>query len=737
MYLEPAVIILVAIAIGITLFCLCYSIKNKKETIETQKRKINSLNSNLQDKKQELSERKRDLEYYKAKIADQDKQIRALNLKIDKLTEALISSQHYIEEKEAELSEMQSTVSEQKIEIEKLQNDVNFYSDITAASQDLNDNDDTTDVKLSDLDEEQRAAFDLMMNTDQNLFITGKAGTGKSALLRVFARETTKCILKVAPTGIAAVNINGSTLHSAFGYDNLVKLSYDHIKYIEQLHLNSDKQRVLKNVRTIIIDEISMVRSDILEKVDRILKIITGSDSPFGGKQMIFFGDIFQLPPIADKDERHYLTDAFEGIHFFNSFAYKNGNFKFIELTVNHRQNGDERFFDILNKIREGKVSATELDVINERTSFSEDELRVVTRLFSKKADAEAFNQMKLKQSLGREFVSKAQIIFPQDGKYPKKDCGKFEMNFPVTEILKLKKGSLVMFVKNNGDKWANGTLGIVSDIYEDKLRVSIDSIEHDVYPTEFEQLEARYEKGEITYKTVCAIRQYPVVLAYAMTIHKSQGQTYGKVACDLSDCFAPGQAYVALSRVKSLKGLYLLNEAHKSQIMVDTAANDFYKMNKCSSRYTYYKQLHYALKSHLMNVITAPLPESIPQPPSKPIVSPSHIPFNPPLPTLQEDIETYKASGTAPFNIQELCKDEKGQNKYRKACNGSFEIIEKSPYKYKVRSCKSNEEYWVSFRECSCESNRHEHRPCKHMLWLAYTHGLIPAYTDASVQDN
>lgn len=478
-----------------------------------------------------------------------------------------------------ELKSEKSSGIEKSKEIENLKKDIAFFSDIKGASQDLNAAEADADISLEDLDDEQRAAFDLMINTNENMFITGKAGTGKSALLSVFSKETKKTVLRLAPTGIAAMNVRGVTLHSAFGYDNLVSLPYDHIHY-ETLKLNSDKQRVLDIATTVIIDEISMVRADILEKVDRILKVIMKNEEPFGGKQMLLFGDLFQLPPIASKDERLYLNDVFGGIHFFNSFAYKNGGFRFIELTVNHRQNGDERFFGILNDIREGTVSEDQLDVINERASFDASELRVVTRLFPKKADAEEFNRMKLNESIGREFISKAKVLFPEDGKYPVRGYGSFDMNFPVTENLKLKKGSLVMFVKNNGDKWANGTIGIVSEIRGEILRISVNKEELDVFPTEFEQLEAKYENGKIAYHTVCKISQYPVVLAYAMTIHKSQGQTYGKIACDVSDCFAPGQAYVALSRVKALNGLFLLNKVYKSQIHVDTAVNDFY--NQC-----------------------------------------------------------------------------------------------------------------------------------------------------------
>ncbi len=579
-------------------------------------------------------------------VSTQDRLLKRLSQNIDQLTKSLNVAQN-----RAETAEKRA---------DQLQKDVAFYSDIKAASEGLNDAEEELDITLDNLDAEQRAAFDLMTETNENLFITGKAGTGKSALLKVFAKETSKCVLKLAPTGIAAINVRGTTLHSAFGFDNLVKLEYDQISE-KSIKLNSDRLRVLKNAVTIIIDEISMVRSDSFEKIDRILKVINGNDLPFGGKQMILFGDLFQLPPIAKREERRYLNDTFGGIYFFNAQAYDSGRFRFVELTVNHRQTADQGFFNILNNIREGTVTDAELDQINSRADFDPNDLRVATRLFAKKEDVEKFNRECLEQSNAPEFVSTARILYPEDGIYPHNGNGQFETNFPISERLRLKKGSLVMFVKNNGDKWANGTIGLVSQIFDDRLQVSVNNEEYDVFPTEFEELEAKYEKGRITYQVICKVSQYPVVLAYAMTIHKAQGQTYGKIACDVSDCFAPGQAYVALSRVKRLEGLFLLRKVYRGQIQVDSNINKFYVKNK----------------------------------------------------------------------IQSKSPDEKTAEKFRRAQEASFEIVDREGTSYRIRSGKNI--YLTNSDRCTCSAFKYDPNrstsPCKHMIWLAYHTGVLPSY--------
>lgn len=427
------------------------------------------------------------------------------------------------------------------------------------------------------LDDEQKEAFNTMMNTDHNMFITGKAGTGKSFLLRLFVRANSKKkVVLLAPTGISAINIDGATIHTAFGYKNLVNASLEELEQ-GKLQLNSNKRKVLEKVDTIVIDEISMVRADTFEKMDRILKQIMQNDKLFGGKQMILFGDLFQLPPITKSEEYRFLNDRFGGIYFFNSDAYKAGNFNFIELSINHRQKDDEPFFNLLNRIREGKVGNQDLAVLNSRTNYSEEDLRRVIRLFPRKDEAESVNREELEKINAKLYEYEAKVI------YTKSNMTKTmkENTFPISKTLKLKLGALIMMVANDTEKrWANGTLGIVSGLGDDFIKVNINGVEYSLSPYEFEEQEAIYKNGRIQYETIYKVEQYPLVLAYAITIHKSQGMTYQQVACDISHCFSPGQAYVALSRCSSLSGLYLLNSVNSDILSVDQDIKEFYLSN-------------------------------------------------------------------------------------------------------------------------------------------------------------
>lgn len=423
------------------------------------------------------------------------------------------------------------------------------------------------------LDEEQKQAFAIMNTTDENIFITGKAGTGKSFLLDVFVRATKKRTLKLAPTGIAALNIGGTTLHSTFGYGNLENISLEEISPAT-IRLKSEKQMVLKAVDTIIIDEISMVRVDLFDKIDKLLRIINKSAKPFGGKQVIVFGDLFQLPPIANKQEKKYLSDYYGGIFFFCSNAYKNGQFQFIELSTNHRQKDDQKFYEILNRMREGKINQTDIDMLNKRYISDRSKLRRVLTLFPKKIEAERLNREELMKIEAKEYVYKAKIIFnAKSNQNPV-----LESAFPITDELRLKRGALIMMVANDPEKrWVNGSMGIIHSLGDDFINVVIDGTKYEVKPFMFTEKEAIYEHGRIEYNDILQVEQYPIILAYAITIHKSQGMTYKNVACDISNCFAPGQSYVALSRCSSMDGLYLLDYIKESQMKVDMKILDFY----------------------------------------------------------------------------------------------------------------------------------------------------------------
>lgn len=425
------------------------------------------------------------------------------------------------------------------------------------------------------LDEEQKAAYLMMEKGDENFFITGKAGTGKSFLLRMFERGTKKNILKLAPTGIAALNIGGTTLHSIFGFNNLEKLDISDISQ-KSIMLSDEKQMVLKKADTIIIDEISMVRVDTFDKINKILQIVNNTDRLFGGKQVILFGDVFQLPPIASKDEERFLKEKYGSMYFFDSQAYKDGKFAFIELKTNHRQEGDEIFFEILNRIREGKLLEQDFDLINKRVVNDTDTLRRIVRLYPRRQEAEAVNNSELEKIPAKEYSYRAVIEINKNNQ-----SVSVENYFQAMSTLKLKLGALVMITKNDPQKrWVNGTLGIVSKISADKIFLTINGQEYEMTPEPFEQREAIYKDGKIEYDVVLRISQYPLMLAYAITIHKSQGSTYKSIVCDPYDCFAPGQAYVALSRCESLGGLNLIRALTLNRVKVDSRVKDFYLHN-------------------------------------------------------------------------------------------------------------------------------------------------------------
>lgn len=531
--------------------------------------KIKSLTDELASVKEQNAKLKKDLEFF-TKIdedatklndfADEEQQEALIQKALEQISGVetnQVSEENKSESKTSEQAEKESQ---------------NLISEVLSSDSDAI-------IAPSILDEEQRVAFDTMSNTKQNLFITGKAGTGKSFLLKLFVRANKeKKVVLLAPTGISAINIGGATLHSAFGYTNLVNAS---IEELEKgiVKLNRDKRQVLASVDTIIIDEISMVRSDTFEKIDRILKNIARNDKLFGGKQLILFGDLFQLPPIAKPDEYRFLQDRFGGIYFFNSDIYKKADFKFIELSINHRQQDDVPFFNVLNRIREGKINSDDLSVLNQRTSFDEDDLRRVIRLFPRKDEAERVNIKELEKIKAKEYIYDATVTYSK----PNMTTSLKWNSFPIDEHLRLRLGALVMMVANDTEKrWANGTLGIVSALGEDYIKVKISDSkghinEYTLVKFEFEEQEAIYRNKRIEYESIFKVKQFPVTLAYAITIHKSQGMTYQQIACDITECFTTGQAYVALSRCSSLAGLYLLKDVDANILNVDPDVKEFY----------------------------------------------------------------------------------------------------------------------------------------------------------------
>lgn len=418
------------------------------------------------------------------------------------------------------------------------------------------------EIKLSD---EQNLIFNLMENTNRNLFITGKAGTGKSYLLQYFKTHTKKRILLTAPTGLAALNISGVTLHSIFGFDNLKESS--------EIKLREDKIELFKNMDVLVIDEISMVRVDVFEKVDKILKYANKNLCPFGGKQVIIFGDVFQLPPVVKtREEQKCFSDKYGNVFFFNSNAYKNGNFECMELRQIHRQT-DRVFIDILNNIREGNLSENEARILNQH--YVNQVPKDIIQLVPKKYISNKVNMENLNKINKKEYRYIARITGNTKVK---------ETDYMCDFVLKLKVGALIMMIANDneGNRWVNGSTGIITELSDNYIRVKIKDNEYYVNRYNFKKYKCYYNKKEqkINYIVESCVSQYPVILSYAITIHKSQGMTYQQVACDLKECFASGQSYVALSRCVSFNRLYLMHKVDVSVIIVDDAITNFYRQH-------------------------------------------------------------------------------------------------------------------------------------------------------------
>lgn len=426
---------------------------------------------------------------------------------------------------------------------------------------------DIEDIKLSD---EQANVFNALETTNNFFYITGKAGTGKSVLLRYFVANTRKRVVVVAPTGVAALNVGGQTIHSFF------KIPFD-IDF-NTINVDYKTKEILKNIDTVVIDEVSMVRVDLMEAISIKLKKARQNNDPFGGVQMIMFGDLYQLPPVvSDGELKRYFDHNFGGHYFFNSPAIKDSDLHIYELNIIFRQK-DAEFKKMLDHIRQGIVQESEFQKLNERVKAVKPDDGYIT-LAGKNTTVSNINHTKLNQLGGDEKVYEAEI------------WGKLtESFFPTEKNLKLKVGAQVMLLKNDTEKprrWVNGTIGVVSKLSTDGVRVRIDGVEHTITPTSWDKIQYEYdsESRKLQKKVVSSFKQFPLRLAWAITIHKSQGQTYQSVAIDLSGgAFAHGQTYVALSRCVSLEGLYLDAPIKQNDIIVDPDIVYFMKKAKTLS---------------------------------------------------------------------------------------------------------------------------------------------------------
>lgn len=403
---------------------------------------------------------------------------------------------------------------------------------------------------------EQQAVFDAIETTREHLFVTGRAGTGKSTLLNHLAWNTSKELVICAPTGVAALNVGGQTIHS------LLKLPIGVIgdQPIEQ---TSDVRKLLQKIDTLVIDEISMVSADLMDAIDRSLRQARGrTREAFGGCQIVMFGDPFQLSPVPprDPDERAYIDDTYQSLWFFDAKVWRDVELKIFALREIHRQHDDE-FKRILNAVRYGQVTADMAGRLNEvgrRTPPAEGVITLATR----NDRVNQINAQRLASLGGRAMTARAEVS-GDFGRGP----------FPAEEELELKVGAQVMFLRNDADgRWVNGSIGEVTRI-DRTVYVEIDGEEHEVEPLVWEKLKYSYSPftKELKREVVGEFTQFPLRLAWAVTIHKSQGKTYDRAIVDLGrGAFSPGQSYVALSRIRSLEGLYLSRDLQPSDIFVD-----------------------------------------------------------------------------------------------------------------------------------------------------------------------
>ncbi|MFN8436363.1 MAG: helix-turn-helix domain-containing protein [Cytophagales bacterium] len=419
--------------------------------------------------------------------------------------------------------------------------------------------------------------------TDKTLFVTGKAGTGKTTFLKHIVNNTHKKCVVAAPTGIAAINAGGVTLHSLLQLPMVPFLPtsnyYDQNQALTPrtlfLHqkMGRDKIKLLKELELLIIDEASMLRADTLDCIDCILKNRRQSNEPFGGLQVLFIGDLFQLPPVVKREEEALLREFYESSYFFSAQVLSNNPAICLELDKVYRQQ-DQSFVNILNEVRDAKLSNDHLEILNDRYNpvFEADKVGEYITVTSHNVKADEINYKNLEKLKTEEKV------------YEAERTGEFYLE-PVDSLLKLKVGAQIIFLRNDKQevkRYFNGKIGIIQEIDEKGITVNFPQ-DHSTFTLEKEiwenkRIEYNDETDEIEEKILGTYVQYPIKLAWAITIHKSQGLTFDKAIIDAGDSFAPGQVYVALSRMRSLGGMVLKSKISQEAIKTDATVREFAK---------------------------------------------------------------------------------------------------------------------------------------------------------------
>ena len=435
------------------------------------------------------------------------------------------------------------------------------------------------------MNEQLELAWQFVERTGVNVFLTGKAGTGKTTFLRQLKERSPKRMIVVAPTGVAAINAGGVTIHSFFQFPlaPYVPGSSFNTKD-ERFRFSKEKKRIIRTLDLLVIDEISMVRADLLDQIDAVLRLHKDKNRPFGGVQLLMIGDLSQLAPVVKESDWTMLREYYRTPYFFGSLALQQTQHVTIELQHVYRQT-DTNFINILNEVRENRLTPGGLAMLNSRYC---DESVIkkcgegVIRLTTHNATVNSYNEQRMNEQKGARYAFDATVT----GTFP-------ETSYPAEKTLELKKGCQVMFLKNDsqGTRYYNGKLGIITSIDDEHIRVRglDDDIEVEVQPDVWTN--ARYvidkETKEIREEIEGEFRQYPLRLAWAITVHKSQGLTFDRAVIDVNAAFAAGQVYVALSRLRSLDGLMLTEQLSPYSVKTDVAVTQYMNTELAQAQHT------------------------------------------------------------------------------------------------------------------------------------------------------
>ncbi|MCF8218617.1 MAG: helix-turn-helix domain-containing protein [Bacteroidales bacterium] len=441
------------------------------------------------------------------------------------------------------------------------------------------------------MESEQSAALiasSYINSTNCHIFLTGKAGTGKTTFLKNIVERTHKSCIVAAPTGVAAINAGGVTLHSLFqlpfgayvpedgglfaGEINSLINTPTSLK--KQLKINSSKRQMLREMELLIIDEVSMLRADIMDAIDLVLRVVRRNrNTPFGGVQLLLIGDMLQLPPVVKNNEWRHLSSFYDSAYFFDSMALQQEKPVYIELEKIYRQS-DHQFISLLSHLRDNQLTNEDMELLNQHyyTELSQKQKKGAVFLTTHNKQADSINRQHLDNLKGKAYHFHAEI----KGDFP-------EYYYPLEETLTLKKGAQVMFIKNDysgEQRYYNGKIGTVSELDNEGVTVSFDdeamTVDVETYTWENKRFVMNKESGEIEEKINGEFKHFPLKLAWAITVHKSQGLTFDKAIIDVSKAFAPGQIYVALSRLRNLDGLILTNPMPAGGISPDNRLSEF-----------------------------------------------------------------------------------------------------------------------------------------------------------------